>query len=311
MSNKLPEMPADYSDQKLFDALLAPTEIEIHRHLAVAQEWFPHKMVPWSRGRDYEPDKEWDAREFPITESARAALFLNLLTEDNLPYYFATIDRNAPNNHPFKEWARRWTAEEGRHAIVIRDYLEVTRAVDSKELERARMTQVSLGQTPQPPNLVELLAYVALQELATRISHANTGRKLTDPVGKKIMARVAGDENLHNIFYTNLVRAALAFNPSHVIIALERQIKTFDMPGTGVPNYDKYAGLIAAGGIYSFVHFKEGVLDPTLEDLGVWSVEGLSAEGEASRERLAHHLGRLAHVVKRHKDRQLAALVTE
>jgi acyl-[acyl-carrier-protein] desaturase len=25
------------------------------------------------------------------------------------------------------EWDRRWTAEEGRHSIVIRDYLTVTR----------------------------------------------------------------------------------------------------------------------------------------------------------------------------------------
>ena len=42
-------------------------------------------------------------------------------------------------------WVHRWTAEEGRHGIAIRDYLTVTRAVDPVALERARMTHMSAG----------------------------------------------------------------------------------------------------------------------------------------------------------------------
>ena len=37
-------------------AALRPTlEQLVDRHLATAKEWFPHEVVPWSRGSDFEP----------------------------------------------------------------------------------------------------------------------------------------------------------------------------------------------------------------------------------------------------------------
>ncbi len=39
----------------------------------------------------------------------------------------------------------RWTAEEGRHAIAMRDYLLPSRAVDPVELERLRMRHMAEG----------------------------------------------------------------------------------------------------------------------------------------------------------------------
>ena len=49
------------------DALLAelePTAARLlDRHLATAKEWFPHEIVPWSQGRDFEPDYEWSPDE--------------------------------------------------------------------------------------------------------------------------------------------------------------------------------------------------------------------------------------------------------
>ena len=64
----------------------------MERHITSSKEWFPHLYVPWSRGRDFEADEEWDPEEFPLPAAVRDALFVNLLTEDNLPYYFHTID---------------------------------------------------------------------------------------------------------------------------------------------------------------------------------------------------------------------------
>ena len=144
----------------------------------------------------------------------RSALIVNLLTEDNLPYYFETINRMFAND-VWREWARRWTAEEMRHGIVIRDYITVTHAVDLDALEHARMHQVCGAARFRSPNRsVDTLVYVALQELATRISHRNTGNLLDDEAGYKVMARVAADENLHYLFYRDLVSAALEIDPS-------------------------------------------------------------------------------------------------
>ena len=52
---------------------------------------------------------------------------MNLLTEDNLPHYYHAIESVFGSDEPWGFWSRRWTAEEGRHSIVIRDYLTVTR----------------------------------------------------------------------------------------------------------------------------------------------------------------------------------------
>ena len=31
----------------------------LERHMGVAKEWFPHEMVPYSRGKDFESGKSW------------------------------------------------------------------------------------------------------------------------------------------------------------------------------------------------------------------------------------------------------------
>ena len=165
-------------------AELAPVVAELFdRHLTNTKEWFPHRLVPWSRGRDIEPDQTWDPADATLSDEVRSALIVDLLTEDNLPYYFETIYNLFGKHEPWGEWARRWTAEEGRHSIVIRDYLHVTQAVDLDELERGRMAQVSRGEVPHPETVCDGLAYVTMQELATKISHRNTGRLLEDKVG--------------------------------------------------------------------------------------------------------------------------------
>src|SRR5438046_4726894 len=92
----------------------------VERHLGAAKEWFPHELVPWSRGRDFESDEAWDPAAVPLDDAVRSALYVNLLTEDNLPYYFHSITTLFGVDHPWGTWARRWTAEEGRHSIVIR-----------------------------------------------------------------------------------------------------------------------------------------------------------------------------------------------
>src|ERR671917_1604853 len=170
-------------DEDLLNELTPTAEALLERHLTNAREWFPHELVPWSEGRDFEPGEAWDAATAPMDESVRSALFVNLLTEDNLPHYFRTIQGHFDVDRPWGAWARRWTAEEGRHAIVIRDYLTVTRSVDPVALERGRMAQVSGGQVPQPATEADGLVYVTLQEMATRISHRNTGRLLADKRG--------------------------------------------------------------------------------------------------------------------------------
>ena len=291
-------------DRALLEELEPTVASLLHKHLARAKEWFPHEMVPWGKGRDFQPDEEWDPLEYPVPDGVRSALFLNLLTEDNLPYYYHTI-QNVFGDGAWGEWARRWTAEEGRHAIVIRDYLTVTRALDATELERARMRQVSGGITPEPQNPADTMVYVTMQELATRIAHLNTGKLLTDRAGYEVMARVAADENLHYLFYRGITDAALRLDPSTVVLAIDRQVHGFDMPGTGIADFPTHARRIAKVGIYDFVQHHDHILLPlVLRHWKVESIEGLSGEAEQARDRLVGYVHRVGKAAQRLKDRR-------
>src|SRR5262249_31852707 len=193
-------------DVSLLRELAPVVERLFERHLATTREWFPHHHVPYGRGRDFDAAETWcaDAADLggaTIDDAVRSSLIVNLLTEDNLPYYFRTIERELGDDGVWGAWSKRWTAEEGRHSMATYGYLTVTRAVAPVALERCRMHQVSTGQVPEPPTPIDVLVYVALQELATRIAHRNTGRLLGDAAGYDVMMRVAADENLHHLFY--------------------------------------------------------------------------------------------------------------
>lgn len=288
------------SPEALLSELEPAAEQQLNAHLQSAKEWFPHEMVPWGQGRDIEPGEQWDPSKAQIDPAVRSALFVNLLTEDNLPYYFRTIEGMFGRDSAWGEWSRRWTAEEGRHSIVMRDYLTVTQALDPVELERARMQQVQGGQVPEPGTPQDGLVYVALQELATRISHFNTGEKLEDKAGKRIMRKVAADENLHHLFYRNLAKTAFELDPSGMMIATEQQVRQFEMPGTGIQNFNNHAKAIAKAEIYDIPIHLEKVIEPVvLKNWDVEHVDGLSDEGEQARDKLLKRLDRMSKVVAR------------
>lgn len=293
---------------------LEPTaERLLERHLAASKEWFPHEHVPYGRGRDPQPGETWsvddaDLGGHEISDAIRSALLVNLLTEDNLPYYFRSVERMFGPDGAWGTWVRRWTAEEGRHSMAIYGYLMVTRAIDPHELERARMAQVSGGISPDPPSTHDGFVYLALQELATRISHRATGRTIGDPAGYDVMTRVAADENLHQLFYRDLAAAAIEADPSGMMLAIERQVTDFAMPGVGIPEFNRHAAAIARAGIYDLAVHHEQILVPVVvRQWKVDTLEGLDAEAEQARERLMAYLAKSERVARRMQERREAA----
>ena len=200
-------------------------------------------------------------------------------------------------------WVGRWTAEEGRHAIVLRDYLTVTRNIDPIALERGRMTQLQQGYDRDATDTLHGLAYVAFQELATRISHRNTGRYSDDPVADKIMIRIAADENLHMVFYRDILAAALEIQPSAAVRAIVDEVLAFQMPGAGIPGFLRKAAAIAKAGIYDLRIHRDEVLLPILQHWRIFELTGLDAAAEDARRRLADHLEKLDAAAKRFEEK--------
>jgi acyl-[acyl-carrier-protein] desaturase len=269
------------NEQEILHAITPDVEQLLERHLETTKEWFPHEYVPYSRGRDHMEGHQWtpedaDLAGAQLSEEVRSALLVNLLTEDNLPYYFRTVERMFGKDGAWGEWARRWTAEEGRHSMAIYGYITVTRAIDPVELERSRMVQVSKGEAPDPETTHEGFIYLALQELATRISHRNTGAQLGDVVGFNMLKRVCSDENLHQLFYRD---------------------------------FERHAKAIARAGIYDLQIHHEQILAPVvLRQWDAANIAGLSGEGAAAQERLMKRIATSERVAKRYAEKRAAEM---
>jgi len=282
-------------------------ESNLNRHLSMAKEWFPHEYVPWSDGRNFDGPLDgdaWSVEDSPMSDVARSALIVNLLTEDNLPSYHHEIATLFGRDAAWGDWVHRWTAEEGRHGIAIRDYLLTTRAVDPVQLERLRMDHMSTGYTALHDDMVRSLAYVSFQELATRVSHRNTGKITGDAVGDQLLARVAADENLHMVFYRNLLGAALELDPSQTMRAITDVVTNFAMPGTDIAGFQRKAVEMAIAGVYDIRQHRDDVVAPVLRFWNVFEIEGLDAEGEQARTELADFMAELEKQALRFEDKR-------
>ena len=196
---------------------------------------------------------------------------------------------------------------------MLRDYLTVTRGLDPVVLERGRMDQVSRGYYPdgnggsRALDPLDGVVYTTLQELATRIAHRNTGTFTQDPIIEKLTARIATDENLHYVFYRELGKAALEIAPSEMMLAINRQVTGFAMPGLDIP--EQKAIEIAKAGIYDLrIHHDEVVLPVLFTHWKIDKVTGLSEEAEQARDGITNYLSMLEAMASHYEEKRGAHL---
>ncbi len=298
----------DLSQTQLLLELEQVVEENLNRHTSMAKEWFPHDYIPWSDGRNFDGlmgGEAWSPEDSPVSDVARSALIVNLLTEDNLPSYHHEIATLFGRDAAWGDWVHRWTAEEGRHGIAIRDYLLVKRLVDPVELERARMDHMANGfESANSEDLLRSIAYVSFQELATRVSHRNTGKITGDPLCDQLLARVAADENLHMIFYRNLLAGAIEIAPDQAMRAITEVVRSFEMPGADIAGFQRKAVEMAIAGVYDLRQHRDDVVMPVLRHWKVFDIETLSGDGQKARDELAELLSDLDAQATRFEDKR-------
>ena len=257
---------------ELVESIDAHVETLMEEHKARRSHWYFHDIVPWERGESFR-DKPWDVSQCTISENARTSLVLNLLTEDNLPYYHSLIEKHMPDTSAFQKWNHLWTAEEGQHAIGIRSYLLTSRNCDPDELEDDRMATMINGYQPSYDDPTEIFAYTAAQELATRVSHRNAGKITDDPAAYELMKNIAADENHHFIFYKGVMQAMLDQSPSTVLEGIHKTLSNFQMPGVAMPNFLRRSIEVAKAGVYNLRIHHDRVVQPLLRD---WKIADLT-----------------------------------
>lgn len=257
----------------------------IEEHRGRRKQWYYHEFVPWELGRSF-VDVPWEESQCTLNEQARTALLLNLLTEDNLPYYHLALDRYLPSGSAFREWGALWTAEEGQHSMAIRSFLLASRNCDPFELEDDRMATVQTGWYPDWRDTAELFAYTSAQEIATRISHRNAGKITDDPAAFALMRHIAADENHHFVFYKSVMAKMIEVEPSLVLEGMYNAFANFQMPGVGIPGFVRRSIKMAQAGVYNLRIHHDQIVTPLLDQWGVGRLTGLSPSAAEFQEKL-------------------------
>ena len=300
---------ANLSQTDLLRELEPVVEENLERHIKVAKEWFPHEYVPWSEGRDFDgvlDGEAWDVEQSQMSDVARTAMIVNLLTEDNLPSYHHEIATVFGRDGAWGTWVHRWTAEEGRHGIAIRDYLLATRAVDPIELERARMTHMGaglrVGQPRRPGALAGLRVVPGAGHPHLAPQHRQDHRR--PALRPAALPHRAGREPAHGLLPQPARRGSLKLAPSQTMRAIAEVVKTFEMPGNTIENFTRKSVQIALAGVYDLRIHRDEVLAPVLRYWGVWDIEGLDDDGEKARQELADMLDGLDTAASRFEEKR-------
>src|SRR5699024_10801654 len=101
-------------------------------------------------------------------------------------------------------------------------------------------------------NPYRLLAYTSLQERATQVAHANTGRlaREHEPTIAHILERVASDEARHHAFYRAAFKGLIERDPAGALNVALSVVSNFSTPGHTIPGYDAMADVVYKSGIY-------------------------------------------------------------
>jgi hypothetical protein len=246
----------------------------------------------------------------------------NILVENGHAEY-DRVSSEVFEQHPdFRAWKNSWVAEEAYHGLSLQEWGLVTGYVSVVEIHERTQGFLRHGLTLNFPTVAHGLAYPALQEPATRITHSEVMRSLPKPneslaarIGRRTMGLVIADEAAHEAWYTNMVRHALASGDAEVtsaqMLALADATLGFSMPGIehDIPGGDKITSAYKRTKVFSFQKLGKDILLPAIgpQDKYGWDVANvteLSDEAKRARDSIIQFAqdlladeGRMARVI--------------
>jgi acyl-[acyl-carrier-protein] desaturase len=245
--------------------------------------WFPSDLL--GAAPDTDPD-EFQARlrnqAKGIPDHARAALALNLLTEEGLPHFHRLLAVYLGDESYWRLWNNLWTAEEDRHGQVLHDYARDTRLFDQRKIEEMQFEYLRRGFHPEwDRDPYRVFAYTTVQERATQFSHSETGKIVGEyePRLGEVLAHVAKDEARHYAFYRTVFEEILKRDPDQALHSASFILPAIDMPGITIPGFKDLAEVIRRSGIYG----PRDYLRIVQEQIRYWKIESFDGLGELGR----------------------------
>ncbi len=265
----------------------------IEFHISKRKLWFASDFLPADEQMNSDQSEvagKLRHRAKGISDAARVALAMNLLTEEGLPHFHRIISKYLGDSSFWAKWTNMWTAEEDRHGGVLRDYARDSQVFNFKHIEMMQFHYQEAGFNPAWDNdPYRVFVYTTLQERATQISHKNTGKFVGDeePLLNGILSSIAADEAKHFVFYRNVFKEVLHLDPNQALLSASHIMPAIDMPGLSMPDFREMADIIRRVGIYGPWDYKSIVE----EAIAFWEIELLTGLNEMAKKAQEKILG--------------------
>lgn len=263
----------------------------IAQHESKRELWFPSDLF----GEQEEENPEsWlttiRKRAAGLPDPCRIAIALNVITEEGLPHFHRLLAVHFGDETFWRKWNNLWTAEEDRHGAVLHDYCRETRILHTRSLEKLQFDYLREGFHPAwDRDPYRVFVYTTLQERATQMSHANTGRRCADfePKVDYILKNIAADEARHYAFYRQIFAEVLKRDPDRALESAAKVMPAIDMPGISMPGFREFADVVRRAGIYGPLDYLRIVQD----QIRFWQIESLTGLQETGRKAQEKILG--------------------
>jgi acyl-[acyl-carrier-protein] desaturase len=258
-------------------------------HEAKRVLWYPSELLAPEPGTD--PDvyvQQLRERSKGISTPARVALALNLLTEEGLPHFHRLLAVYLGNESFWHKWTNLWTAEEDRHGAVLHDYMHDSRILDNPVLEKMQFEYLKAGFAPAwDRDPYRVFVYTSLQERATQVSHANTGKlaSVNEPLIGEVLSNVAKEEARHYTFYRAIFKAVLERDPNNAMVSAAEIMPSIEMPGVAMPHFRDMADVVRRAGIYGPRDYLK-IVEELIKFWAIGAVTGLDEIGRKAQEKI-------------------------
>jgi acyl-[acyl-carrier-protein] desaturase len=280
-----------YSKLEVLQDLEEKVRELMETHERKRELWFPSDLL--GPAPDEDPDAHFAqlrAQADGIPDPARAALALNLLTEEGLPHFHRLLAVYLGDDSFWRSWNNLWTAEEDRHGQVLHDYARDTRILQQRKLEEMQFEYLRAGFHPEwDRDPYRVFAYTTVQERATQFSHSETGKIVAEyePRLAQVLSQVAKEEARHYTFYRTVFEEILKRDPDQALHSASFILPAIDMPGVTMPGFKDLADVIRRAGIYG----PRDYLRIVQEQIRYWKIESLEGLNELGRKAQEKILG--------------------
>ena len=191
---------------------------------------------------------------------------------------------------------------------MLHDYTRDSRILDNPVLERMQFEYLKAGFEPSwDKDPYRVFVYTTLQERATQVSHANTGKLASEyePTIGTVLANVAKEEARHYAFYRSIFSEVLERDPNNALASAAEIMPSIDMPGVNMPHFREMADVIRRAGIYGPRDYLK-IVEEQIRFWAIETIEGLNEVGKKAQEKILAIPARLERVADAMESRNRA-----